>query len=92
MKYPTAYTLLTIALLAAGAAHAAEPVSREAEYRVGKNFIPTRVFTQEEDQKILQAFEGLRVADVTDGMDFVGLKHIGLMDPEIHSVWEDFKD
>lgn len=73
--------------------NAAEPqAASESEYRAGKNFIPTRVFTLEEDQKILQAFESLRVADVTDGMDFVGLKNIGLMDPEIHALWRDTKE
>jgi len=25
-------------------------------------------------------------------MDFAGLKNIGLMDPEVHSLWKDFKD
>jgi 4-hydroxy-4-methyl-2-oxoglutarate aldolase len=70
----------------------AEESSKAADYRSGKNFIATRVFTLEDDQKILKAFEGLRVADVTDGMDFVGLKNVGLMDPEIHPVWKDFKE
>lgn len=68
-----------------------DPAAREAEYRSGKNFIPTRVFSAADDEKILKAFEGLRVADVTDGMDFVGLKNSGLMTPEIHPVWKDTK-
>jgi 4-hydroxy-4-methyl-2-oxoglutarate aldolase len=59
--------------------------------RAGRNFMATRVFSAEDDAKILQAFAGLRVADVTDGMDFVGLKNIGLMDPEIHPSWKDTK-
>ncbi|HEX2853088.1 MAG TPA: RraA family protein [Opitutaceae bacterium] len=62
-----------------------------ADDRAGRNFIPTRVFSVEDDAKVLKAFEGLRVADVTDGMDFVGLKNIGLMDPEIHPSWKDTK-
>lgn len=59
--------------------------------RAGKNFIATRVFSAADDANVLKAFEGLRVADVTDGMDFVGLKNIGLMDPEIHPLWRDSK-
>ncbi|MEO5959442.1 MAG: hypothetical protein ABIZ49_03990 [Opitutaceae bacterium] len=59
--------------------------------RAGRSFIATRVFSAEDDAKILKAFEGLRVADVTDGMDFVGLKNLGLMDPEIHPSWKDTK-
>jgi 4-hydroxy-4-methyl-2-oxoglutarate aldolase len=59
--------------------------------RGGRNLIETRTFPAEEDQRILRAFEGLRVADVTDGMDFVGLQNVGLMDPEIHALWKDPK-
>ena len=60
-----------------------------AGLRAGTNFIPTRVFTAEQDQQVLKAFEGLRVADVCDGMDAVGLHNTGLMDPEIHPLWRD---
>jgi len=93
-RYSRVALLLTASAfaLAAGTGEAAESAAKESGYRAGKNLIPTRVFPAEDDQKILKAFEGLRVADVTDGMDFVGLKNIGLMDPEIHPVWKDFKD
>lgn len=63
--------------------------SKGADYRSGHNFMPTEVFTAEQDQAVLQTFQGLRVADVTDGMDFAGLKGIGLMDPEVHALWKD---
>ena len=59
------------------------------ELRAGKNFIATRVYSPQEDQQVLKLFEGLRVADVTDGMDKVGLPNIGLMSPEIHALWKD---
>lgn len=61
------------------------------ELRKGKHFIPTEVYSLESDQKILKAFEGLRVADVTDGMDAVGLFNGGLMDPEVAPLWKDPK-
>ncbi len=61
------------------------------DLRDGKRFIKTEVYTIEEDNKILKAFEGLRVADVCDGMDAFGLHNIGLMDPEIHALWRDTK-
>src|SRR5215212_863868 len=70
---------------------AAEPSRATSDDRAGKNFIVTRVFSAEEDAKVLKAFEGLRVADVTDGMDYVGLKNVGLMDPEIRPLWRDTK-
>ena len=59
--------------------------------RAGKGFIPTRVYSEAEDQKLLSAFEGLRVADVSDGADAVGLHNVGLMDPEVRPLWKDPK-
>lgn len=41
------------------------------------------------DQQILTLYKGLRVADVSDGMDMVGLKDVGLMDPKISPIWKD---
>lgn len=60
--------------------------------RSGTNFISTEVFSEEDDAKLLRAFEGLRVADVSDGMDAVGLQNIGMMDASIHPLWRDSKD
>lgn len=68
---------------------AASQAEAKAELRAGKNFLPTPVYAEAEDQKLLRLFEGLRVSDVTDGMDAVGLQNIGLMDPDIHSLWRD---
>lgn len=55
----------------------------------GENFITPRVYSAEEDRQALKAFEGLRVADVSDGMDRVGLPGTGLVDPDIHPLWKD---
>jgi len=52
------------------------------QLRAGKNFIPTKVYSAEEDEQVLKLFEGLRVADVSDGMDKAGLCNIGLMSPD----------
>src|SRR5687767_2159858 len=41
------------------------------------------------DQELLRLFKGLRVADVTDGMDMVGLKDVGLLGTEITALWKD---
>jgi regulator of RNase E activity RraA len=41
------------------------------------------------DQELLKMFKGLRVADVSDGMDIVGLKDVGLLGPEITALWKD---
>jgi len=71
---------------------AAEPPGNAAFLRAGTNIITTSVFSAEEDAKILKEFEGLRVADVSDGMDAVGLHNTGLMDPEIRPLWRDTRD
>ncbi len=59
------------------------------ELRQGKNFIPTLVYSEKEDLALLELFEGLRVADVSDGMDKSGLHGIGLVDPKISPLWKD---
>jgi 4-hydroxy-4-methyl-2-oxoglutarate aldolase len=41
------------------------------------------------DSVILEMYKGLRVADVSDGMDIVGLKDVGLMDQRIQALWKD---
>jgi regulator of RNase E activity RraA len=63
-----------------------------AELRAGKNFLPSRVYSEEEDQKLLALFEGLRVADICDGMDAVGLQNVGLMDASIRAAWKDTRE
>ncbi len=69
-------------------AQAAEPAGAAA-LRAGKAFLATPVFSLEDDRKLLALFDGLRVADVTDGMDAVGLPGVGLMDPELRPLWKD---
>lgn len=44
------------------------------------------------DEAILELYDGLRVADVSDGMDMVGLPDVGLMDQEIVALWKDIDD
>ncbi len=66
-----------------------DTASKIEELRAGRNFIATKVYSAEQDEEILKLFEGLRVADVSDGMDKAGLKDIGLMSPEIHALWKD---
>jgi len=44
------------------------------------------------DDQILKLYEGLRVADVSDGMDMVGLPDVGLMDQSIEALWKDIEN
>ena len=55
----------------------------------GQRFIPTKTYTLEEDRAIIKAFEGLRVVDVGDGLDIVGLFGNMLVDPAIKPLWKD---
>jgi 4-hydroxy-4-methyl-2-oxoglutarate aldolase len=71
------------------------PQSKESapqDLRSGKNFLPTSVYAAADDQELLRLFSGLRVADVSDGMDKAGLPGIGLVDPAIQPLWTDLKD
>lgn len=83
----TPKTLLTSLLL--GAALAASAADDAQALRAGATLMKTQVYSPEDDRRVLAAFEGLRVADVSDGMDFVGLQDKGLVNPEIHPLWKD---
>ena len=52
-------------------------------------FIPYVRYAAEDNRRVLEAYKYLRVADVSDGMDVVGLQDVGLVDPEIHALWKD---
>jgi 4-hydroxy-4-methyl-2-oxoglutarate aldolase len=58
----------------------------------GANLIETKTYSAEDDAAILKLYEGLRVADVSDGLDMVGLPNTGLVDPAIHPDWVDTKE
>lgn len=80
-------TLICLAALPCSILIAADPAVEKL--RTGTNYIATQVYSLDDDKKLLALYEDLRVADVTDGMDAVGLQNIGLMDPEIHALWKD---
>lgn len=79
--------ILSLALLAPALAIAQQATHQDLVD--GERFIPTAVYTLEEDQAILAEFEGLRVADVSDGLDALGFMGNMLVDPAIHPLWKD---
>jgi len=81
--------ILSAGLMVGSRASNREGARSGEDLRAGKNFLATRVTSAAEDQKILSLFNGLRVADVADGMDAAGLQNTGLMDPEVHALWRD---
>lgn len=86
-------TALCLTLLASASARAqvAPGTDSAADLRSGRSYITTPVFSEDDDRRLLALFDGLRVADVTDGMDAVGLQNVGLMDPGIRPLWKDTK-
>lgn len=83
------FAVLAVLAAATAAAQTAADDAILQELRSGKGYIATPVFTAEEDATLLSLFAGLRVADVSDGMDAAGLHNIGLMERAIHPLWKD---
>jgi 4-hydroxy-4-methyl-2-oxoglutarate aldolase len=83
--------LLTLCLLlSAETSTIAQPAAEAVdELRQGRTFMATRVYTAEEDEKLLALYDGLRVADVSDGMDQAGLENRGLVSADIGPLWRD---
>lgn len=70
----------------------AQPTDQEGEsLRKGHSFIEVKAYNAEDDRKALELFDGLRVADVSDGMDQAGLADIGLVSAKIGPLWRDTK-
>jgi hypothetical protein len=59
------------------------------DLKKGVRFIQTEIYSDAESDRLLKLYDGLRVADVSDGMDAAGLPGIGLVDPAIHPLWKD---
>lgn len=81
--------LATILLLALTPAAAGQQPAEKTIPGAVRLFIPYKAYTQEDNQRILDLFKYLRVADVSDGMDVVGLADVGLVDQEIRALWKD---
>lgn len=45
-----------------------------------------------DDAQLLKLYDGLRVADVVDGMDVAGLRNVGLLDTRIQALWKDMDE
>lgn len=78
---------IIIGLLVASVNLTAQP--GDGDYRKGAGFIESHYYSAEENAALLKLFEGLRVADVSDGMDMVGLPNTGLVSTDIHPDWVD---
>jgi len=77
-----------VVLMLAPPASSQQPAEESLPDKV-KLFIPYRDYPAADNQRVLDMYKYLRVADVSDGMDAVGLQDVGLVDPAIHALWKD---
>lgn len=75
---------IALLLLAAGLASAQ---TREAPF--SRQYLQVRQHSQEGNEAIVQKFRDLRVTDVVDGLDVVGLQDVTVMDAGIQPLWRD---
>jgi regulator of RNase E activity RraA len=61
----------------------------QADFKKGHEFLEVKTYSPAENEALLKLYEGLRVADVSDGMDMAGLPNTGLVIPAIHPLWTD---
>jgi regulator of RNase E activity RraA len=84
--------LFSVLLTAAVSRIAVAQEYDKAALAKGMNFLETKTYSAEDDARILALYKDLRVADVSDGLDMVGLPGTGLVDAAIHPDWVDLKD
>jgi 4-hydroxy-4-methyl-2-oxoglutarate aldolase len=82
-------SLTTVLVMSAARGVAAQQPAETTIPDKVRLFIPYKDYPAEDNKRILELYKWLRVADVSDGMDVVGLQNIGLVDPEIHALWKD---
>jgi 4-hydroxy-4-methyl-2-oxoglutarate aldolase len=82
------WLLVTAAAMVSAPAAAQQPAEKTIPDKV-QLFIPYKEYSQQDNARVLEAYKYLRVADVSDGMDVVGLQDVGLVAPEIHALWKD---
>src|SRR5688572_9476615 len=54
-----------------------------------KSYLPTKQYTQAENEAIVRQYREMRVTDVVDGLDVVGLQDVTIMDAAIQPLWRD---
>jgi 4-hydroxy-4-methyl-2-oxoglutarate aldolase len=84
----TTFAALLTALGLAAPLTAQQPAEKTIPSKV-RLFIPYKDYSQEDNRRIVDMYKYLRVADVSDGMDVVGLQDVGLVNQEIHALWKD---
>ncbi len=61
----------------------------QTEKPFSKQYLTVKQFTQAENEAIVAKFKDLRVTDIADGLDVVGLQDATIMDQGIRPLWRD---
>lgn len=77
--------------LASGSPAGQSCLAQELRTPEGVRVLENKSFDDSEKarQEVLELYRDLRVTDVCDGMDLIGLQDIGLMDNSIRPLWRD---
>jgi regulator of RNase E activity RraA len=54
-----------------------------------RQYLTVKSYPQAENEALVKRFQGVRVSDVVDGLDVVGLQDVTIMDPAIRPLWRD---
>jgi 4-hydroxy-4-methyl-2-oxoglutarate aldolase len=63
--------------------------ARGQEPPFSKQYLQGKPYSQQENEALVKKFHGLRVTDVVDGLDVVGLQDVTVMDAGIKPLWRD---
>ena len=83
LMYRHRIVLLAVLLLAAKMS-AQQPLDSNV-----KLYIPYERYSQDDNRRILTLYQDLRVSDVSDGMDVIGLANVGIVSSDIKPLWRD---
>ena len=87
MKRVASAVVMIIAVCAFG--QETVPQLPEEQLRNGANLLPYHDYSNEDPMPLVKKYEGLRVTDVRDAMQAIGLQDIGVMDHSIRPLWRD---
>ena len=84
--------LLLVVCLSAAVAQQAPPSFTDEQLRKGANLLRYPDTSDEDPMVLVRKYQGLRVSDVIDAMQAIGLQDIGVMDHDIRPLWRDQTD
>ncbi len=84
-KYTLKIASLALAISTVGWAQSNSPESIPSSHQ----YLKVHEYTADQDAELLKLYDGLRVADVIDALDAVGLHEVTMMDQRIRPLWRD---